>query len=259
MLPARSHATFLASAAAVAMAAGCAAGCATVVGADFDNLHYYLAPDAEAPVDALSPVDANPLTDARPEPDASSDARIADAGSDAIADASFPDTSDASPIGRIVFVTSSVYGAYLGGIAGADAKCQLAAGSVGLPGTFRAWLSTDLDAARDRLTHAAGPYSLVNGTVVATSWTQLTSGTLMHAIDRTELAGPPLAGTACGGAAVWTGTDIGGNHYTGYNCTAWTLTSGSVVVGLATSGANAWTASCTGMCSGTAALYCLAQ
>ncbi len=203
------------------------------------------------------------LSDAAPrERDATSDVRAPDAGSDAIADANLPDTSDsASPTARIAFVTSSLYSANLGGIAGADAKCQVAANNAGLAGTFRAWLSTDLDAARDHLTHATAPYTLVNGTVVATSWTQLTSGTLMHPIDRTELGGAAVTGTStsCTGAAVWTGTDVSGNHYTSYNCSAWTLTSGSVVVGLATSATTGWTASCTGMCSGTAALYCLAQ
>jgi hypothetical protein len=43
---------------------------------------------------------------------------------------------------RLVFLTSAVFGAKLGGIEGADAKCQAAAESAGLDGTFRAWIST---------------------------------------------------------------------------------------------------------------------
>ena len=42
---------------------------------------------------------------------------------------------------NVAFVTSTTYTANLGGIAGADAKCQARANAAGLPGTFKAWIS----------------------------------------------------------------------------------------------------------------------
>jgi hypothetical protein len=61
-----------------------------------------------------------------------------------------------------VFVTSTIYMGYLGGLDGADAKCQSVANAAQLGGTFKAWLRDDTTAARDRLNHATGPYVLVD-------------------------------------------------------------------------------------------------
>ncbi|MDE0205503.1 MAG: hypothetical protein OXP66_05695, partial [Candidatus Tectomicrobia bacterium] len=41
-----------------------------------------------------------------------------------------------------VFVTKAAFQGNFGGLAGADARCQSAARDAGLPGLFRAWLST---------------------------------------------------------------------------------------------------------------------
>ena len=64
-------------------------------------------------------------------------------------------------------------GANLGGLAGADAKCQAAAAAVGAGGrTWRAYLSADNDAtygrvdARDRI--GTGPWFNYNGTMIGT-------------------------------------------------------------------------------------------
>jgi hypothetical protein len=90
-------------------------------------------------------------------------------------------------------------------LAGADAKCQQLAGSVDppLPGEYQAWLSdsTESPSTRFRCTAASCSsegYVLVNGTVVAADWDDLTTcsgsapggaettGCIDHAIDRTE-------------------------------------------------------------------------
>jgi hypothetical protein len=60
----------------------------------------------------------------------------------------------ASPPKR-VFVSGSKWNGNLGGLAGADAKCQQAADAAGLGGTFRAWISDDATSASSRLTHSA--------------------------------------------------------------------------------------------------------
>ncbi len=46
---------------------------------------------------------------------------------------------------KVVFVTSTIYSADLGGIVFADAECQARADAAGLSGVFRAWLSDGMD------------------------------------------------------------------------------------------------------------------
>ena len=68
-------------------------------------------------------------------------------------------------------MTSTTYKAGdLGGLAGADAKCQARAMAAGLTGTFRAWLSDATNSPSSRFPQDAGPYLLVNGGLVANNW-----------------------------------------------------------------------------------------
>jgi Protein of unknown function (DUF1554) len=62
-----------------------------------------------------------------------------------------------------VFVTSQGFNGNLGGLAGADTKCQALADTAGLGGTYKAWLSDSTTDARNRLTQATVPYRLVDG------------------------------------------------------------------------------------------------
>jgi hypothetical protein len=75
-----------------------------------------------------------------------------------------PGTPPWAPVKR-VFVTSTGYPGNLGGLAGADAKCQERATAAGLGGTFKAWLSAagTGNSAAERLTHATVPYVRVDG------------------------------------------------------------------------------------------------
>ena len=85
----------------------------------------------------------------------------------------------------IVFISSETYkGFSLGGLYGADQRCQSLAAKAGLenPLTFKAWLSTPEMSAADRLLHSRGRYVLVNGLVVAQDWDALTSGALDNPI-----------------------------------------------------------------------------
>lgn len=169
-----------------------------------------------------------------------------------------------------VFVTSQTYSANLGGLAGADFKCQTLADAAALGGTYKAWLSDSVTGAKDRLTHSDVPYVLVDGTRVADNWTGLTSSTLINGIDRTESNGfTPQANATCsngGSSIVWTGTMPDGSKFDGVNsaCSNWTDdTSSSVALPLGTPGATwaAWTDSgCGGGCFGLIApLYCFEQ
>lgn len=234
-------------------------GCAALVGADFDGLHAPILEDASTPdpLDATAPADASQDVASR---DATSD--VGPKPSDAAQDAVQGDAHEGGPTAKkIVFVTSSLFTANLGGIAGADVKCQASAVSGGLSGTFRAWISDEGTSATAGLTHASIPYALVTGTVVAANWSALASGSLAHAIDRNELGGAPPATTGCGSTSVFTGTDTTGASSVGHTCSGWTTAVAAGLAGLgdATGATYRWTNSCTGACSGLASLYCLEQ
>jgi len=97
------------------------------------------------------------------------DAAPAAPGDGAVFDASREDTSvaedaqsdagaeAAAPVPAYVFVTRSEYDANMGGLAGADQRCQSSAAAAGLGGTYRAWLSDSATDAKDRIT-GTGPW-----------------------------------------------------------------------------------------------------
>jgi hypothetical protein len=126
---------------------------------------------------------------------------------------------------KMVFVTSVEYDGNLGGLTGADAKCQALANAKGLNGTYLAWLSLSDGSASPltRFTHPNVLYVLVDGTVVATNWNELISGNLQHAIDLDE------NGSAVAWALPWTNTRSNGSAIPGRasgglngDCTRWT-------------------------------------
>ena len=100
----------------------------------------------------------------------------------------------------LVFVTKAAYQGNFGGLADADARCQAAARRAGLPGVFRAWLSTSAQPAGARVVHKDVPYVMPAGIRVADNYHDLTDGQLAHPIDRTEygeaVPSPFLARTA---------------------------------------------------------------
>ena len=174
--------------------------------------------------------------------------------------------SDASADKR-VFVSSVLYTGNLGGLAGADAKCQGLADSAGLCGTFKAWLSDATADAAARLTHATGNYVRTDGQIVASGWAGLVSGTIQHAINLTEANGAAPVGTVkCGGTTitpVWTGSTTAGANVMNGSCSNW-ASSGSGpggIFGNADATNAAWTAMCqiVAVCQSTAAIYCVEQ
>lgn len=105
-----------------------------------------------------------------------------------------------------VFVTSTTYNGNLGGLSGADAKCQTAASNANLGGTWKAWLSDNTASANSRLNHPTLPYKLLNGTVIANNWTGLTGSALVHGIDIDE-----SSRAVSSDSGVWTNTGSDGN------------------------------------------------
>jgi hypothetical protein len=192
-----------------------------------------------------------------------------DDGDDAADSGSPP--SDASPY--VVFVSSQFYTGNLGGLAGADEKCQSLASAVGLSGTFKAWLSSQGGGtAATRLSHGNAAYRLVDKTVVVDNWAGFTGGGLKHSIDKTEdgsvLHEPVDGSPECPGTSVWTSTDTSGGLIAamwGGTCSDWSSaadansgTTGSTDNWNVTS--TAWTFWCHDItCDSLAALYCIQQ
>ena len=168
-----------------------------------------------------------------------------------------------------VFVTSAVYAGDLGGLAGADAKCQGLARAAALPGTYKAWLGDTSTTAAARLVHATVPYVLVDGTVIASNWSDLTDGRLAARIDKTETGGAaPASDPGCGNittTGVWTDTLPSGATLdpASFSCASWTNGTASAGGGIGDrSSLTNWSFSCglnPNFCGKKMALYCLEQ
>jgi hypothetical protein len=166
-----------------------------------------------------------------------------------------PDSSPTCPTGKkVIFVSSRQYTGNLGGLDGADAKCQQLASSAGLCGTFKAWLSDRAHSASSRLTHASVPYVHADGVrVVANDWARLVSGTLLTWIDTDEKNG-------VASEYAWTDTTTTGDISTD-SCEDWTLeaTTETGRMGATNQVSSAWTEGGWVNCSSTVSLYCVQQ
>ncbi len=118
-----------------------------------------------------------------------------------------------------VFVTSMTFKGNLGGLAGADAKCQDAANAAMAGGTWMAWLSDGMKGPATRFTTKdhPRPYVLTDGKAVASNWADLLSPPLVNNINKTEdgsMVGSPND--------VWTNTNPDGTP-TGSDklCSGW--------------------------------------
>jgi hypothetical protein len=154
-----------------------------------------------------------------------------------------------------VFATSVAYTGDLGGLDGADAKCQGLADAAGLGGTYKAWLSDVTASAAERLTHVGAPYVLADGvTVVATDWNSLVAVSatqfLLHPIDLTETLGSPPVNTWPFDPAIplaWTNTEPDGStnpmcdETVCYSCGSWSTTALESHVGNLTAVDVGWT------------------
>ena len=204
-------------------------------------------------------------SDGRVIPDSSdataSDGTIIDAATNEAGDAA--DAADAAPIGcrgavdctRVVFVSSQDYTGALGGIVGADAKCQTLADLSTNPRikghTFQAWVSTLADSVATRFVHGSQPYVLGNATVIASDWTDLTKGTLSAGIDLDELS------QTRNNVEAWTATDSSGAGYAGLGCESWVNgNAGGGVYGNVGGSGNGWSSSSADSCTKPNALYC---
>ena len=173
-----------------------------------------------------------------------------------------------------VFVTSVGHNGNFGGIAGADAFCATRAAAASLPGTFKAWLSAAAVSTSPsvRFSKSSIPYALVDGTIVADNWADLTDGTIKVPIGKSEFGTPPSTGNL-----IWSFTRIDGTpglfgdagakcYGADCHCNGWTTTNtggnpttGSAF-GLRDKSNDDWTDySFANACSGDYSLYCFEQ
>jgi hypothetical protein len=181
-----------------------------------------IAPPADVATEGPTREDAAAGPDGGVGADASTDAppeAVADAGPDVPVDSPPPVCAPACGVqsvcvsgactpARRVFVSSAVYLASLGGIGGADAKCQALAMNASLNGQWKAWISDTSNSPSSRFTHATVGYRLLDGTLVAANWTALAGAAttaLAHPLDLDE-KGHPFAGTS----EAWTATNADG-------------------------------------------------
>lgn len=117
-----------------------------------------------------------------------------------------------------IFTTSGTYDGNLGGITGADSICQTTASQAGLSGTYKVWLGDDTQNPFNYLPHNEGKYTLVDGTVIANDWQDLTDNSILVPINKDE------RGSVISDATMlaWTGTPEAGDTRPDKNCQNWT-------------------------------------
>ena len=122
--------------------------------------------------------------------------------------------------GHKIFVTStSNHTGNLGGLTGADAICAARAASGGLPGTFKAILSSDSESAKDRLVITGAVYNNhPSPGLVAANAAALWSGSI-GAAPRYDEYGTMQAQEA------WTGSSGLGVTASGMTCNSWSTDS----------------------------------
>lgn len=113
-----------------------------------------------------------------------------------------------------VFATNALFTGALGGLSGADEKCQAAADGAKLGGTFKAWLADGAKAAGERFPHLDTLYQRVDGVFLADSWSALQKTTLMAPIFDEQ--GQKLA------KFTWTGMSDQGVPGAKGHCKVWT-------------------------------------
>jgi len=223
------------------------------------SLHESGTPDAE---DRDAGADATAADAAHA--DAKTDAAN-DAASEAAADALDPCSSCAShrcsggACDPAVFITSKTYTGAIGpsGVLSADAECASLAAAAGLPGTFKAWLSSPSPA--ERFIKSSRPYYRLDGERVAANFDALA-----------ELLESPISVTEelddVDFSYVWTATKLdgtaAGNGDSGTaDCAGWTSAEATDYgeAGESDDENSEWTAFGTVRCSTEARLYCFEQ
>jgi hypothetical protein len=158
----------------------------------------------------------------------------------------------------LVFVTSMRYDGNLGGIEGANKICQHHAEAAGLPGEYKAWISSSPEQSPvNSFNKSNQSYTLENATLIAKNWDEFVGGLHLAAIDADE-NGENLGYST----RVWTGTTPQGKDLGKENCNGWSSNSAEdsgwvgVIYKFWTS---EWTVEITTSCDEGRNLYCVQQ
>jgi hypothetical protein len=166
------------------------------------------------------------------------------------------------PHQRAVFVTDAVYNGNLGGIHGADQKCQDAAdaaGSIVPSGAYIAWISDGGEAPGTRFYRSMAQYVNANGAlIIAKNFEDLVDGDLANPIRITELGNEVIENDPS--RTVWTGVGTDGLA-TGRDrhCSGWTTAGGLGEVGDTFRANRQWTLTSAYSCDNLRRLYCFEQ
>ncbi len=151
---------------------------------------------------------------------------------------------------RTAFISSTTQNGNLGGLAGADAKCNALADAAQLSGRYKAWLSANNASPSTRFDKTFAVYTLTDGTVIARGWDDLTDGTLLAAINVDEKKMVSEAGA-------WTHTETDGTQSMGSPCGNWMSSVGTAGIGNPSDMGLSWTEGTLGQSCGTGfAIYC---
>ncbi len=161
---------------------------------------------------------------------------------------------------KYVFHSEALVKGDFGGASVADQICQTEADAASLGGTYKAWVSDYDSNPATAFAQSIAPYVLVDGTVIASHWSDLTDGAIFNGIGLTAVGNPATG-------SVWTGTMVDGSKAT-YTCSGWkSQTPDSwTTVGYPASSEISWTFSITvdygflvPNCSNSMGFYCFEQ
>jgi hypothetical protein len=165
-------------------------------------------------------------------------------------------TSICESADRKLFVSSQTFDGNLGGLAGADAKCQTLATAAHLPGAYKAFLSDSTTNAQQHVPANVNKFVLVDGTVIANDSESFFAMHLAN-IDRTE------SGATKASASVWTGSSSSGISDATGQCSDWTSNAAgnpqAPSTGLTSQSGARWANDTTKTCDQSLSLYCIEQ
>ena len=162
---------------------------------------------------------------------------------------------------KTVFLTKSSFESNMGGLSGADAKCQAEADdpeSTVPSGTYLAWLSDGTNSPDTRFTKSSHPYVLPDGTKIADNYTDLTDGDIQNIINIDS------TGKTLGQKHFWSSTESDGTSAQSFvTCKGWTWTKTSVyshsMLGITNKKSTLWSLHAREKCGKTYRLVCFQQ
>lgn len=160
-----------------------------------------------------------------------------------------PLSKSAVATSKTIFVTNGSWTGNLGGLSGADSKCNAEAKARGIAGKYQALLGSPEGTPQHRSIHYPVPYVTETGTYLNSDYHDLFAG----GVDN------PVGSSSWG---VWTGLDASEAYVVNGNCASWADGTGGNVgfIGISSSIGTAWYTNAVGVaCNNSMHLYCIEQ